>query len=131
MIHSRWWRRASRAPLVALALSLVCAPLVFADGSGEVKGKHVLVGREGSSFLEEIDGQRVLHLTGDHYAMGFAHGKLLAKEARECLDGYLRGFALTIHKVEQLRELWEKMKPHISPEYLDEMRGLAEGSGIP
>ncbi|MBI3724041.1 hypothetical protein HY251_08840 [bacterium] len=95
--------------------------------------KRLLVAREGDSFLEEIDGQRVLHLAGEPHAMGVAHGKLLAKEAREDVDAYLRDFAFgrMQYTMEYLQSIYQRAKPHIPPEYLDEMRGLAEGSGIP
>src|SRR5437763_16514227 len=83
---------------------------------------RVLIAREGDSFVEEIDGQRVLHLSGEPYAMGFAHGKMLAAECRECIDAFLRDFAYgrMHYTLEYLQEVWNKAKPFTAPELKEE-----------
>jgi isopenicillin-N N-acyltransferase like protein len=82
-------------------------------------------------------GQRVLLLAGEPYEMGYAHGKLLAEDIRTLTarvllvcrvadtakgKGWLAG---TVDKA------WNRLKPHIAQRYLDELRGLADGSGVP
>jgi dienelactone hydrolase len=120
-------RRLFLAPLLALAL----VPFVRADEKTPAP-KHVLVGQLGDSFLEEIDGQRVLHLTGEPYSMGLAHGKLLGKEVREDVDAYLKDFAFgrMHYTMEYLQGIWAKAKPFVPAEYLEEMAGIAKNSGV-
>ncbi len=123
-------RRLFLAPLVVLAL----VPLGVRAGDGEKAApKHVLISQTNDAYLEEIDGQRVLHLSGEPFAMGHAHGALLRDQVRECVDAYLKDFAYgrMHYTMEYLQGIWAKAKPHVPPEYLEEMRGLAEGSGVP
>jgi dienelactone hydrolase len=128
----------SRAAVVLVLAALTWAPSARAGGDPPASvqapsGRRVLIAREGDSFLEEISGQRVLHLAGDPYALGLAHGRLLKQETRETTDAYLRDFALGVahHTLASLREVYSKAKPYIPQEYQDEMRGLADGSGVP
>ena len=76
-------------------------------------------------------------LEGKPYQIGFQHGKLLAPGARRLCDSvlYVVGTYYTIEKgewfLDVMRGAWKRLQPHIPPEYLEEMRGLAEGSQIP
>src|SRR4051812_6043202 len=93
----RFARRLLAPSLVLAAVVLVgaAAPLAVLAGDGPELKKPVrcVVATEGSSFLEEIDGQQVLHLTGAPYDMGVAHGKLMKEQVRECMDAYLKDMA--------------------------------------
>lgn len=42
-----------------------------------------------NGYLHEIDGQRILHLWGDHYEMGYAHGYLLGEEIIQVMHEYV------------------------------------------
>jgi predicted choloylglycine hydrolase/cephalosporin-C deacetylase-like acetyl esterase len=95
------------------------------------RANNYLIAREGKGYLEEISGQRVLHLRGSHYEMGYQAGRLLAKEARETCDGYLRWSAKRRYTLERLLKIFEQASPFIPKKYHDEMKGLADGSGIP
>ncbi len=81
----------------------------------------------------------VLKLEGDPYHLGFEEGRLLQKEIREGLEDISRYFRKElpvpilnragIHFL--LDRAWKKMEPFISyAEYL-QMKGLADGAGIP
>ncbi|MFP4057405.1 MAG: C45 family autoproteolytic acyltransferase/hydrolase [Candidatus Brocadiia bacterium] len=92
---------------------------------------------EGAGRLVVDDGRRVAFLYGSPYQVGFQHGKLLAREARRLCDAVLcvAGLAYSVEEgewfLDTLRGAWARLQPHIPGDYLEEMRGLAEGSGIP
>ena len=96
----------------------------------------------------EADGGRLLIrkrytmaiLEGTPYQIGLQHGKLLAAGARRLCDStlYVVGTYYTIEKgewfLDVMRGAWKRLKPHIPADYLDEMRGLAQGvrdAGVP
>ena len=78
----------------------------------------------------------VLRLSGSPYARGYMHGRLLAPAIRE-MDAILNqlmdakalhvpmlGKAMAVRTARQL-------EVHIPPEYIAEMRGVADGSSVP
>jgi hypothetical protein len=87
----------------------------------------------------ESNGLRVVHLSGTPYEVGRRHGRLLRVEVRAAV-GRLLGFFRGYLKIPLLGTLavnwwldsaWWKAQPHIHPDYLEELRGLADGSGVP
>ncbi|MBP9837934.1 MAG: hypothetical protein KBC84_04400, partial [Proteobacteria bacterium] len=78
------------------------------------------------------DGRiRVLHLSGNHYEMGYQHGALLREEVQKNML-FLYNHALEKFRFEELfAEIYERMRPYIPQEYIDEMQGLAHGSRLP
>ena len=83
------------------------------------------------------DGQRVCLLQGSPYEIGLQHGRLLKNEMPRLFDAVLCGvgIAYTIEKGEWftdvMRGAWKRLKPHIPDEYLQELKGLSDGAGIP
>lgn len=74
---------------------------------------------------------RVLYVSGTGYERGYQHGALLREEVRENLLT-LWEQALEKFKSEELfAESFERMRPFIPQEYVDEMHGLAHGSKLP
>lgn len=74
---------------------------------------------------------RVLYVQGTPYERGYQHGKLLRKEVQQNL-GFLYKQALnTFHSEELFMEAYERLRPFIPQEYIDEMHGLAHGSKMP
>lgn len=73
----------------------------------------------------------VLYLRGTPYEMGFAQGKLCAKEVRYMVKSVaslmMLGLRTTPQKVDTTWKLYEK---HLRPEYIEELRGLADGAGL-
>jgi hypothetical protein len=94
-----------------------------------------LAGAEPSDLkcrLETLGDHRVLHLYGSYYEMGKAHGRLLRSEIRETVK-MLTGIDgdATKDQLETMiecRNVWIK---HIPSWYREELRGLADGSGLP
>lgn len=120
-----------RSPLAVFCLVVVCgAPLANAE----------TLGRYGEGWLERVDGYLVLHLKGSHYEMGVQHGKLLGEHVRENMN-----YLLEVKGNQSLATLGPlEMKPkdmlpgivklqerHVPQKYWEEMKGLAEGAGLP
>ncbi|RUL83413.1 C45 family autoproteolytic acyltransferase/hydolase [Tautonia sociabilis] len=124
--------RRHRAALLAL---LLVPPLTRADG-----GDSATISRCGDGFLELRDGQRVLHVSGSAYAMGYQHGRLLQEEIRELVRFLLDEKAgdlkidlggLKIDPKAVIRSVAEGQRRFIPERYFDELRGVADGSGVP
>jgi len=92
---------------------------------------------EGKGRLIVKRGCRSLLLNGTPREVGFQHGRLLAQEVRRTCDSLLHvaGLLYSVEKGEwfpdTIRRAYKQLEPHIPAEYLEEMRGLAEGSGVP
>lgn len=116
----------SRRLLLFLALLLLPASL-FARERVEVEkhGKRIEIGTEAEPLT-------LLYLKGTPYEMGYAHGKLCSTEVRylatEVAPLMLEGLKYTPKQVDQI---WEGYTHHLRPEFLEELRGLADGSGVP
>ncbi len=79
-----------------------------------------------------VNGLRVLHLYGTPYEMGKAHGRLLRDEVRATvrlfrgIDDKPRAYELEAERRRRARWIG-----HMPAHYPDELRGLAEGAGLP
>ena len=89
----------------------------------------------GYGFYEVIgsgdDQITVLYTGGTHYQMGYWHGRLLRDQVRaNSASGIAAAESWGVTE-----EVWQtaidSMWPYVSQEYLDEMQGLADGSGLP
>ena len=98
------------------------------------------IARCGDGFLEEIDGRRVLHVSGTPYEMGFQHGRLLRDEIQTLVHVLLveKAAGETIElgnlKVEpkgMIRSLAEGQRQFIPDRYFEELQGVSDGSGVP
>ena len=90
----------------------------------------------------------VLYVTGTPYEMGYEHGRLLASQVRGTIRDVQAGANKFLPKAmresklltkrdeeeiidEFLDRAWHLMARYAPPEDLEEMRGLADGSGLP
>ena len=88
--------------------------------------------------VELRDGLRVLRISGTPYELGRQHGEALREEIRASIDrvlGYFRRYL----RVPWIRSLavnwwldsaWREAEPFVPSDYLEELRGLADGSGV-
>lgn len=92
-----------------------------------------------AATMETINGLRVVRLAGRPYDLGYQHGQVLGEEVRACVRQVL-GYFESYLKVPLLRSLvvgwwldtaWARAVKFIPPRYLEELRGLADGSGVP
>ena len=82
------------------------------------------------------DGQRILKLEGKPYEIGWQHGRFLSKEVRRTTDStlYLVGLVYSAKKghwfLDDMRSALQRLDKFTPPEYLEEMKGVAAGSGL-
>jgi hypothetical protein len=78
------------------------------------------------------DGRvRVLYVSGTPYERGYQHGVLLRKEVQDNLTTMYKKVLNKFRFEELLEESYERQRPYIPQEYIDEMHGLAHGARIP
>ncbi len=76
----------------------------------------------------------LLELGADPYQRGLQHGQTMAGAIRDNLETYLRRFeagGVSREAAQAEGVKWVEVIASHSPEYAEEMRGLAEGSGLP
>jgi len=104
-------------------LTMVLTPVLATWGLG---------GATEHGRLEVVGHIKVLHLRGSYYEMGKAHGQLLRAEiAAARKDHTVREWSDPQQKKEweaSHRDPWIK---HVPKRCLEEIRGLAEGAGLP
>lgn len=118
--------------VVAVLLAAGLAPARVAE-STQARSHWRVVKREGQGSLLLLKGQKVLVLKGTPYQMGFQHGRLMPEEAGEDARAFAHEWAVGKAgvSVSELSRTFDSLRPFIPRRYLDEMRGLAEGSGVP
>ena len=97
--------------------------------------------RCGAGFLEEIDGHAVLHVAGSPYEIGFQHGRLLRERVqavvRHLLDVKAKDMTIEMAGLpvigpQAVIGLIQASQQEFIPAWYDEeLRGLADGSGVP
>ncbi|WKZ56200.1 MAG: C45 family autoproteolytic acyltransferase/hydrolase [Bdellovibrionota bacterium] len=89
-----------------------------------------LRGRAQSTWTD--DGRiRVLFVTGDGYERGYQQGALLRDEVRENILYMYEQAVEKFYSAEIFAEAYERLRPFIPQEYVDEMHGLAHGAKLP
>jgi len=90
----------------------------------EVKGRVETIG-EGEDAID------VIYVEGTPYEMGYAHGKLMADKVRRFVTTITMAMCIGMKiPASKLDEAWAEMEPFVSDDIKEEMRGLADGSGI-
>ena len=102
---------------------------------------RTVVARCGAGFLEEVGGHAVLHVAGTPYEMGFQHGRLLREHVhavvRFLLDEKAKEMTAEVAGMELMspqviiQGIQAVQQPFLPDWYDEELRGLADGSGVP
>jgi hypothetical protein len=96
------------------------------------KAPRKLLREFGPAYLEQIGGERVLHLKGAHYDMGFQHGTLM-KEEIEAAAMVLRVVGEVEWKGDfkaSLRQAWNRAEKFIPEKFKQEIKGMADATGL-
>jgi isopenicillin-N N-acyltransferase like protein len=125
-------RMSSRTVALLLVMLVGAFPTARAD--------TMTLARCGAGFLEEVDGYRVLHVEGNPYEMGYQQGALLRDDIREnvrfLFDVKAKEIKLELAGVKLLdpkrviKGIVSQQRKHVPERYFDEMRGIADGSGV-
>ena len=122
-----------------LTIPCCLASLVLALALCAASARAQTIARCGAGWLERIDGYPVLHLKGTAYEMGSQHGALfrehVVENARYLLDVKSEQETLEWGPVRMkpqtlIRAIIQTQKRFVPDRYLDEIRGLADGSGL-
>ena len=74
---------------------------------------------------------RILIQRGTPYERGYQHGALLREEVQDNLGFLYEQGVRKFHTPELFAEIFERMRPYIPQDYIDEMHGLAHGARLP
>ncbi|RME87242.1 MAG: hypothetical protein D6785_02275 [Planctomycetota bacterium] len=85
--------------------------------------------KEASFTLEK--GIPVLRVFGNPYEMGYQQGKLVGKQIKILNQFYLDLLMDTKKKKKPAFAFIKKLEPYIPKDYKEEMKGIADGAGIP
>ncbi|MHC4847876.1 MAG: C45 family autoproteolytic acyltransferase/hydrolase [Planctomycetota bacterium] len=96
-------------------------PPVRSDAVAEKDRKHFAI----------VDGIPVLELRGTPRERGRLHGRVFKSQIRFLVREYYEAFALKLAGAEGIRDWTDKVLPHIPAHHLEEVKGIAEGAGIP
>lgn len=103
-----------------------------ADPVGAVQPEPAQITGELGSIGEGPDAMHLVTLWGTPYEMGYAHGKLGGDRIKAFYQRMILAMAIGMKvKVEALDEAWAQMEPFVAEHHKEEMRGLADGAGVP
>jgi len=90
-----------------------------------------IIETEGRGFLEKTNGQKVLHLKGEPYEMGFQHGRLMSLEIQENIEKYLnKSNSLKSEKASEFSSFIPTLLSNLPKKYVEEMQGVADGANV-
>lgn len=129
----------SRTTTRAVVLTLFVAFWAALPAAARAETKSIA--RCSQGFLESVDGYRVLHLKGTPYEMGYQQGALLKDDIRELvhflfevkakeLKAEVGGINL-VNPKRAIGGIAATQKKHVPARFYEELRGLADGAGIP
>ncbi|MGC1878413.1 MAG: C45 family peptidase [Rhabdochlamydiaceae bacterium] len=107
--------------IAALFLFLLCAVSpAFSERLSEKGGS-----------LEKQKGQWILHLRGTPYERGYQHGFLLKEQIKRNISVYIDTPKTPLpDRVADFANSLPDLMPHVPNHFIEEMRGIADGSGI-
>ena len=124
-----------------VAALLVALPVMARERAVAPAADRTVVARCGAGFLEEVGGHAVLHVAGTPYEMGFQHGRLLREHVhavvRFLLDEKAKEMTAEVAGMELMspqliiQGIQVVQQPFLPDWYDEELRGLADGSGVP
>lgn len=106
---------------------LIIAVILLVSGPVLAEGYRTSVG----SGADEVP---VVVVKGTPYDMGYALGRLTKDDAVAMLQGFLgksQGSGSPRYTNEMLDAAWQAVSPYVHERFKEEMRGLADGAGLP
>jgi hypothetical protein len=85
--------------------------------------------------LKVVEDQKILHLKGSPYEIGYQHGNLLKNEISNNIARFITPILSSNTNlppvIPHFKEAVPKILPYISLDLVQEMQGMADGSGLP
>ncbi|HOX27624.1 MAG TPA: C45 family autoproteolytic acyltransferase/hydrolase [bacterium] len=96
-----------------------------------IRAEAKVIATSGAGRLEEVDGVRVAYLSGTHYEMGLQHGVLLKDDIKALMSFFFENKKTIFGaSFDDLDKGAKTLLKNIPAEYVEEMKGIAEGSGV-
>ncbi|HSX38749.1 MAG TPA: C45 family peptidase [Chlamydiales bacterium] len=89
--------------------------------------------REGFGWLEQINGQQILHIEGTPYELGYQHGRLLKDQVAYNIHHFIDKLSSdqTPPVVQAFMQAMPEVVPCIPDSLIQEMQGIADGAEVP
>ena len=111
---------------------LLCLCLICLAASAAVTESAEIVN---NGRLEIIDSQKIVHLHGNSYEIGYQHGRLLKSEIADNIARFLAPILSSTQTkppvIAHFMEAIPTIVPHISAALIEEMQGMADASDQP
>lgn len=108
--------------LLLIGLTIQFASAQTVDVSAH--GRRVQIGTGDSQVT-------LLYLRGTAYEMGYAHGKLCSDEVKYMAHRVTPVMMIGLRRPKsEIDAIWTGYTRHMNPDYLQEIKGLADGSGV-
>lgn len=117
----------SCSSIFSIALMIDSEEKMFAKTGND--SVEYVVSNSYDGWLEERDGVEILHLSGSNYDMGYQYGFLAKDEIQQNLRAQLSYFENHGWPYDDILDVWYQMDDNMPQKYIDEMQGMADGSG--
>jgi len=84
----------------------------------------------GYSYIEEINGVKILHVNGSFYEMGYQQGSLLKEDINRSYNCWFNSVKKSGVTKKDLLDIWNQSKDYIPECYKQEIQGIADGANI-
>jgi len=128
-MQKKYWKILTISIIITITLSSILSNARYIL---DEKNKNLVSNQSSivSGYIDTIDGIKILHINGSFYNMGFQHGLLLKYECLENIRAFLYYAEELGYSYNDLIDIWNKMKDFIPQDYINEMKGLADGIGV-
>lgn len=92
-----------------------------------------VLSKEGNGFLEQQNGQQILHIKGNSYERGYQHGVLLKEQIQRNISTYIDAPPQSPipGRIEEFAKNISVLMSYVPDHFKEEMQGVADGSGVP
>jgi hypothetical protein len=116
--------------VVNILCILILTSVLSLMGNFTLEENNPTYNKLNGSWIEKYDYFTLLYLNGSHYEMGYQHGYLLKNEIVQNLRAFLIYTDQFGWNYSFYVWLWNEIKDYVPTIYKDEMRGIADGSGL-
>ncbi|MEM2704073.1 MAG: C45 family peptidase [Candidatus Bathyarchaeia archaeon] len=95
---------------------------------GCISSNKGIVAKYNEAYLEKKDDLLILHVKGSGYEMGYQHGILLKDHIQHSVQYLIQKMMELGYSYEYMINCAKIMVQHIPEEYIDEIKGLADGA---
>lgn len=117
--------------ILALLITLTIESYLFITETNRVSNlcsDRSIIAKYGEAYLEKKGDLLILHLKGSYYEIGYQYGILLGDSIRCSIQYLLQKMVELGYTYDYMINCAMKMVKYIPQEYIEEMKGLADGA---